>query len=66
MIKPPVNAAYIKESKIIGHCSSRSLDNFAALNKHLRNLLVLMRQQSEGVSDVVPLPLALGTRKSRG
>ena len=49
---------------IVERYSSRSLDNFAALAEHLRNLLVLVRQQSESVSDVVPLPLVLGTRKA--
>ena len=45
---------------IVERYSSRSLDNFAALAEHLRNLLVLVRQQSVSVSDVVPLPLTLG------
>lgn len=51
-------------SIIVESCLSRCFNNFAAFTKHLRNLLILMRQQPESVSNIVPLPLALSTRKS--
>jgi hypothetical protein len=44
---------------------SGSLNNLTTLPDHLRNLLVLMRQQAQRVRNIVPLPLALGARESR-
>ena len=43
-----------------GHSSSSTLDNLAALSNELSDLLILVRQQAQSVSDVVPLPLTLG------
>ncbi len=44
----------------------RSFYDFAALANHLDDVLVLVRQQTQSKSNVVPLPLTLGPRKSRG
>jgi hypothetical protein len=45
--------------------SSSAFNNLAALSNELRDFLVLMRQQAQGVSDVVPLPLTLSPRQPR-
>ena len=71
--EPPIkNAENSKgpsiKRKTLGHVqlSSSTLNNLAALSNELCDLLVLVRQQAQGVSDVVPLPLTLSPRQSRG
>lgn len=44
--------------------SSSGLNNLATFADHLRDIFVLVRQQTKGVSDVVPLSLALGPGQS--
>jgi len=44
--------------------SSSTLNNLAALTNKLRDLLVLVWQQAQGIGDVVPLPFVLSPRQS--
>jgi len=64
--EPPIkNAENSKgpsiKRKTLGHVqlSSSTLNNLAALSNELSNLLVLVWQQAQSVSDIVPLPLTL-------